>query len=247
MEPDKFEKYIKSKLEEREITPSNAAWTKISTELGATETRKSNRPYFGFGVAASVILLIGITLFYLNSGSDEVFTDEIIVETPTKENPEVREEAIPDAIVFEESIIEKEKETTIKNVIPTEKNHSIYSKEMTGEEVVVSSITEEIQDTAKIAIVPEEVLNSKIAEVMVQVDRLELSNEVTDAEVDSLLYKAQQDILRQRLFNPDNSVDAMALLTEVEEELDQSFRDQIFQSLKTGFLKVRTAVADRNN
>ena len=35
-------------------------------------------------------------------------------------------------------------------------------------------------------------------------------------------------------------------LTEVEDELDQSFRDQIFDSLKEGFLKVRTAVADRN-
>jgi len=39
----------------------------------------------------------------------------------------------------------------------------------------------------------------------------------------------------------------MALLTEVEGELDQSFRDQIFEKLKSGFLKVRTAVADRNN
>ena len=83
--------------------------------------------------------------------------------------------------------------------------------------------------------------------MIVQVDFLELSTEVTDAEVDSLLHKAQEDILRQRLFNRDNTVDAMALLTEVEEELDQSFRDQIFQSLKAGFLKVRTAVADRNN
>jgi len=36
-------------------------------------------------------------------------------------------------------------------------------------------------------------------------------------------------------------------LNEVEGELDISFREQIFESLKTGFLKVRTAVADRNN
>jgi len=80
-----------------------------------------------------------------------------------------------------------------------------------------------------------------------KVDALELSDAVTDAEVDSLLLQAQQDILKENLFNTDNSVNAMALLTEVEDELDQSFRDQIFESLKTGFLKVRTAVADRNN
>ncbi|CAN0604335.1 unnamed protein product, partial [Ectocarpus sp. 12 AP-2014] len=70
---------------------------------------------------------------------------------------------------------------------------------------------------------------------------------VTDAEVDSLLTRAQDEILRDKIFNKDKSVDAMALLTEVEDELDKSFRDQIFDSLKAGFIKVRTAVADRNN
>lgn len=247
MEPDKFEKYIKSKLEEREITPSNDAWTKISTELGANENRKSNPPYFWYGVAASVIVLIGITLFYLNFGSKEVLTNEKIVETPTRVNPEVTNDAIPDAIVLEEPDVKKVEKASTKNTIPKENSDRIFSEQTLREEVAVNSSTEEIQDTSKIVIVPEDLLNAKIAEVVVQVDFLELSTEVTDAEVDSLLHKAQEDILRQRLFNPDNTVDAMALLTEVEEELDQSFRDQIFQSLKAGFLKVRTAVADRNN
>ncbi len=82
---------------------------------------------------------------------------------------------------------------------------------------------------------------------MAQVVLLEQSSQVSDAEVDSLLRNAQEAIFREQLFKQDQSVDAMALLSQVEEELDQSFRDQIFQSLKSGFLKVRTAVADRNN
>ena len=53
--------------------------------------------------------------------------------------------------------------------------------------------------------------------------------------------------MNERLFKADNTVDAVALLNEVEVELDQSFRDQIFDRLKTGFMKVRTALADRNN
>jgi len=65
---------------------------------------------------------------------------------------------------------------------------------------------------------------------------------LTNAEVDDLLRSAQEEILREKLFSQNGSVDAMAL----QDELDQSFRDQIFESLKTGFLKVRTAVADRN-
>ena len=70
--------------------------------------------------------------------------------------------------------------------------------------------------------------------------------EVTDAEVDSLLRAAQRQILTDKLFADSGSVDAMSLLAEVEDELDESFRDQIFDALKSGYLKLRTAVADRN-
>ncbi|MBT8311926.1 MAG: hypothetical protein HKP23_03715, partial [Flavobacteriaceae bacterium] len=91
-------------------------------------------------------------------------------------------------------------------------------------------------------------IQEKITEVVAEVRLLELNNEaLTEAEVDSLLRKAQNELLKERLFKTDNTVDAVALLNEVETELDQSSRDQIFDRLKTGFMKVRTALADRNN
>lgn len=254
MEPDKFENYIKSKMGEREISPSKEAWSKISSQL-STEGTKSNRGYFWYGVAASVIVLISLSIIYLNSGIEGDSNEDTIVETPSTVRPEEnrkvisepKQKIIPDAIVFEEGskndIISKE---TKRNTLKINE-HGGFLKEKKNKEVALTLGNEKIMDTSRIAVVPEHVLNSKIAEVLVQVDLLELSTEVTDAEVDSLLLKAQEDILRQRLFNPNNTVDAIALLTEVEDELDQSFRDQIFNSLKTGFLKVRTAVADRNN
>jgi hypothetical protein len=98
-----------------------------------------------------------------------------------------------------------------------------------------------------LALVSQEVLTEKISEVIAQVQELERNNGVSEAEIDSLLYAAQKTIITEKLFTENNKVNAMALLSEVEEELDQSFRDHIFESLKVGFLKVRTAVADRNN
>ena len=93
-----------------------------------------------------------------------------------------------------------------------------------------------------------EIINTKLLQVLAQVDVLEQDNEeLTDAEVDALLRRAQEEILTDKLFRDNHSIDAMALLSEVEGELDKSFRDQIFESLKSGFFKVRTAVADRNN
>lgn len=95
----------------------------------------------------------------------------------------------------------------------------------------------------------EQMINDKVAELVTQVDVLEQYSTVTvtDAEVDSLLKWAQEEILRENLFKTNTTVDATVLLAAVEDELDQSFRDQIFNSLKAGFIKVRTAVAERNN
>ncbi|MCB0373082.1 MAG: hypothetical protein KDD31_08750, partial [Muricauda sp.] len=92
-------------------------------------------------------------------------------------------------------------------------------------------------------------ISQKVEEVVAQVQLLENQHngEVTDAEVDSLLRRAQRQILTDKLFTNTGSVDAMSLLAEVEDELDETFRDQIFDALKDGYLKLRTAVADRNN
>jgi len=49
------------------------------------------------------------------------------------------------------------------------------------------------------------------------------------------------------VFQDNGKVDAMALLIEVEDEIDQSFRDRIFKKLKDGLFKARTAIANRNN
>ena len=95
---------------------------------------------------------------------------------------------------------------------------------------------------------PNALIDIKIGEVMAIVTAHEENNEdLTDLEVASLLRKAQEEILTEKLINSDNSVNPEALLSQVEEELDQSFRDKILQKLKSGYNKVRTAVADRNN
>ena len=253
METDKFEQHIRTKLNEREITPSKEAWSKISEQLDVnTSSRKSG--YFWMGIAASVLVLLGTTLVFLNSDVDELNIEIEVVEVPS------------------EKVLNKINTETQRNIKEND-NEMIVSKSnakssievVTSDEVVLSTreekefiilkndvaasdvLNKEINDSVGPIVLSDAVLDQKIAEVLAQVDAMELNTNITDAEVDSLLQKAQQDIIRENLFNQNHSVNAMALLTQVEEELDQSFRDQIFESLKTGFLKVRTAVADRNN
>jgi hypothetical protein len=246
MEPDKFEKHIKNQLSKREISPSDNAWGKISGQLQKTESPKSKK-FFWYSVAAAFIGILIISSLYFNTSDKSIESEIQIVETPEetiripkKENILEEQNVTEDKVAISQKAILKEsdkpnvKVETIKNV-----NSQIAtldkSKEQLMEDKVVPSQTEKLIDT-------------KIAEIVAQVDLMENNNlPISNAEVDSLLRKAQNEVLADKIFNKEGKVDAMALLNEVEGELDRSFREQIFESLKTGFLKVRTAVADRNN
>ncbi|MEP4002429.1 MAG: hypothetical protein ABJM12_18620 [Ekhidna sp.] len=254
METDKFEKHIKNQFKERKINPSEQAWETISSELNTTTSKK--RPVFVWiGVAASVVVLMALSMFFFSANKK---LNEILLkvveknnDAPAKEKEALKsptfQEMVPEAIVATEVNKDNPKEVP-SDVVTRRELHSV--KENVGVEdqsemaVVAKASSDGATDNIEIS---DAVINSKISEIVARIDDLERFNAVTDAEVDSLLKRAQDEILRDKIFNTDKSVNAMALLTEVEDELDQSFRDQIFNSLKAGFIKVRTAVADRNN
>ncbi len=245
METNKFEKHIQEKLKGREIKPSPDAWKRISEQLEMPETPK-RKNYFWYGVAASIVGLILISILVFKGPETNSIPEVEIVDSPKKDiQSELEEELTP---------LEKTNETTIVlEDAPKKSSEAIQS------EVVVQSIEpKETSNDIEVKIgdndamaklsVSDARIDAKIAEMVAQVDAIEQdTSALTDAEVDSLLRMAQQELLTEKLFSDSGSVDAMALLSEVEEELDQSFRNQIFEKLNTGFLKVRTAVADRYN
>jgi hypothetical protein len=91
--------------------------------------------------------------------------------------------------------------------------------------------------------------DSKALEVVNQIKKLKIENgTVSDAEIENLLKQAHNDIVRAQLYNKaTRTVDADALLQDVEDDLEQSFRDKVFDGLKSGFRTIKTAVAERNN
>ncbi|MFD0799295.1 hypothetical protein ACFQZJ_17625 [Maribacter chungangensis] len=253
MEADKFEKHIKSKLDAREIAPSSDAWQRITKEL-ESKPRTKKPGYLWFGIAASIAVILGIAIFYNANKEETVKVPSVLVrQSNTSPTDKAVEPAslIPDTdtndIALEEGTEPHAKQEEKRTSTPGNDLKSDVIEQKQEEAMVVEGHGQESKAIELPARFSETLLNEKIAEVVAQVALLEQSSQVSDAEVDSLLRDAQEEIYKEKLFRPDQSVDAMALLTQVEEELDQSFRDQIFQSLKSGFLKVRTAIADRNN
>lgn len=252
MAPNKFEKHIKNKLEEREISPSENAWARLSEKLDAVDTQpKKSGYFFWYGIAASFIGILIISILYFNSESPIDTPDVDVVETSKEEKVETEvitiqkmEKGTEEVVVENKKVKEQptlDIKTLDKNQIPKLKNQITSVKE---NETVIE---EPAEKTIVFQDFKDEIIKTKILEIVATVDSLEQDNTaLTNAEVDDLLRIAQDELLRDKLFNQNGSVDAMALLSEAENELDKSFRDQIFEKLKSNFLKVRTAVADRN-
>jgi len=114
-------------------------------------------------------------------------------------------------------------------------NNAISNEDITETEVIKENNSEDV------------FINSKVVEVVAQVQALQKSdNTVSAEEINSLLLKAQDEIHSREILNT-KKVDATALLNMVESELETNFRDKVFEALGDGYEKVRTAVVERNN
>lgn len=258
MAPIKFEEHIKEKLDAREIKPSDASWNTISDRLSTSE-KPRKKGYFWYGIAASFIGLLLISILYFNKKEQQDPKATEMVTSPASEGQPKESVIKKDILVpteFQEEVVvqtgkkpsikTKPKEENVVNASATEQSYKDLEKNAADLDKIAihdNTLEKEVVKT------PTEVaIEAKIAEVIAQVEQKDgTSEEMTDLEVDSLLRKAQRELLTNKLFRADNSVDAKALLAEAEGELDRSLRDQLFDALKTGYLKVRTAVADRNN
>lgn len=247
MEPTKFENHIKETLKGSQIKPSEDAWDKIKGQI-KNEYEPKRTGYFWYGIAAGFIGILILSALYFKTDDVTLNQEVQVAAKPSipiveKEKEELLKVAVPE----EESLI-----TTVEAPYEAEEEKSITMPEREPKrELIISEDTklanaEELQNNASEG--SNEEIDTKIAEVLARVNALEINNkELTDLEVDSLLRQAQKEILTKNLLNSDNTVNPSTLLSQVEEELDQSFRDQIFEKLKSGYNKVRTAVAVRND
>ncbi len=92
-----------------------------------------------------------------------------------------------------------------------------------------------------------EIVDKKVTDVIEQIKDMQSNNiEVTEDEINKLLRNAQREIVTKNVIES-NAINASALLQDVEEELDETFKERVYEALKTGFIKVKTSVAQRKN
>lgn len=273
MAPIKFEENCKEKLEERMLQPSASAWSKLSNDLDSNDSKNKRGSILYLGFAASIAGVLFVINVFFNTSLNEVVAP-VLVETDrvtpkielkqhtnndqlrqgdfvevSKENKLKRDTAVDDILVKSKSgLTEKSSVSNIQN----SGNTIITSvEEVAGNAVETTEFgrdakAQEYEEKERIGLTFED---SKAMEVVNQIKTLQKENgTVTDVDIENLLKQAEKDILRTRLSGETlRTVDADALLQDIEDDLDKSFRDKVFEGLKSGFKTVKTAVAERDN
>ncbi|MCX7546663.1 hypothetical protein OS188_01710 [Xanthomarina sp. F1114] len=246
MAPNKFEEHIKTKLEKRTLEPSGQAWEKLSEKLEIDNKKSSSKTLWKLAIAASLVGILFMVNMFFNP-SESTTSKPVIVDAEVKEVQGIENSK---QIKTDKTLIAVENSKDEVDTTAVEKLHatqigtsSVNSKTDSTKNAMVAEASkqEEPKETAINTIQEGSLVHVELAEVEHQERE---RNTVTD--IDSLLKTAQQNLAKNADIK-NNSIDAQALLQDVEEDIEASFRDKVFETLITGYKKVKTAVVERND
>ncbi len=241
----KFEDQFKDKLAQREIKPSAESWDKLSGQLDSVE--KKEKPVFWWiGIAATLLGAIFLAGMVFNN---QEVDSPVIVDNPVKIEKEDSDKAFEkNVLVAEENRKEEPSEKVGKPSLLKEKVSQPVKQR--NEATVIAEVKKENSPVIRENEMThrDKEISKKLEEIIAEVPLKDATGEHINDEVEALLYKAASEIsLAKKHTGSNGHVDAGDLLFAIEMELEQSFREKVFDILKESYLKARTAVANRTN
>ena len=233
MEPNKFEQQLKDKLEGRTILPSSNAWDRLDAML-AVEEKPKKKSFVWYYVAASLFFVFGMTYWLTNQNTNEVIPQNTIVTTEGEGSLESFEEenSIENKVETNNNLIEEiqvnQNSVIVQNQEPKKVNFDkkMKAKNSKGETFIENQIIEE-----------KEIIVENNKPVYVSPEKLLASVENN---------KENSSITRSNKVKSTVKVDANSLLSSVESEITEEYRETTFDKLKRKFNEAKTAVANRN-
>lgn len=232
MAQHKLENEFRNQLNNREIQPSAHAWDRLDAMLNEAENkkvvpvRKLNWLYIAAGFIG--LLLLGTMFFTLVD--DTAKTPERVVIEPKNNQPTTTPE---EKRIESFQITKQNSEVVVENQKPTQKKENKPRLDPLAS----------IQTT-----------NNPIASNNTEVQTINHQSnhhnqnpnlEKAPVNVDELLVSATPDS-KPKSKKPALKVDPNSLLSQVDGELELSFREKVIHAVGKNYQKVKVAVADRN-
>lgn len=220
MERNNFEQQAKEKLSNREIAPSAQAWDRLDAMLSIQEKPKKKINWWYVAASVTGLLLIG-TLFFNTSKESNVITpsqETVVTSAEDKDSVTTQPTIKP---VNEISV--QPKSAVATNVSKVTNNPIKTSKANQQELSINNPITttnNQITTTTE---------NTATNQAIVAIDE--------SVQVVPTVIQKKQKI----------QVDPSALLSQVDGELELSFREKVIAKVNKNYQTVKVALANRNN
>lgn len=233
MEQNKLEKEFRNKLNQREITPTENAWDRLDAMLTVAEEKKPKRTYGWIYMAASIIGFAFLGTFFLNQSNQNTTSEsnEVVIENNQKAEP------IQKDILKVPSILKSESTVVFSEVKKVKENARDTNTRDTNASVK-NQVAENSPTDNLIPILEKKEINQEIVQIA--------ATNTSDLNVDKML-AAVQTISKEGNSKTKLKVNPNMLLTQVDGELELSFREKVINKVNKNYQTVKVALANRNN
>jgi hypothetical protein len=230
MEQNKLENEFRNKLNQREINPSESSWDRLDAMLTVAEEKKPVRSYSWIYIAASIIGFAFLGTFFFNQSdkNETIESNEVVIENNQKAEP-IQKEAnsiIPSNSKAESIAVISEVKKVNKNpraIKSTTINQNQLAQNSNSDSLITRlKSTQSIQETEQIA-----------------------SSNSTNNSVDEML-AAVQTAPKAAISKTAVKVNPNTLLSQVDGELELSFREKVINKVNKNYQSVKVALANRN-
>lgn len=243
MGQNKIENQIKEKLNSREIQPSAQAWDRLDAMLSVAEEKKTKRSFGWLFIAASILVFVSAGIFFFTQNTSEVNNDSTIVET------EVEKDSIQKDSNIQIPIVEKKQENQVAESTEIQKSNN-----QNNSNSAVSIINQKSDQKQSNPLINRdkkiEFQNSSDVALKdlprIETKTIMFNGSKTTTMSDEDLLASLDNVAKKANTKSTVKVDARNLLSQVDGELDQTFREKVIGKIAKNYQEVKVALANRN-
>lgn len=237
MKPNNFDKDIQQKFNSRKIEPSAQAWDRLDAMLTVAEEKKQPKKFFWLSIAATFLVFTGIgyVFFQQNQKPEIAFPQNEVVTT--KETPS--------------SELENSENTEINTATETESelaiasSKTVHSANKSNSKSKNNSEYKSKPESYSIENEKQNILLAKNENIVSQPEKINQKPIYNYVTPETLLAEAQgqkKDNGNINKYKSTLKVNSNDLLSSVETELNQSFKEKALQKFK----QAKSAFVNRN-
>lgn len=270
MKTNKLDNSIKEKFANRTFEPSASAWERLSVKLDEEPKQKKIGWFFYIGAAASILLLVSISMYVFSDNSQKIiFKDDVVLEKIDKDLIDKNINNLKTDLPVEEVIVQKDgvevaPEKTINNtiaekVILKESNNSTKIKSIKATQnktIVIATVDDFSTELPENGDFKESKILKRDPNSAIKINADDLLFAVTHTPKEVSAHYAKYNVNREDVLKTIKSelkksnfkIDPNAILAEVERTIDDDvFQNNFMNSLKRKVSDIAEAIASRND